>query len=65
MTTYTVTARGYGGSTTIQIELTGAGATAVAKVARAINEASEFGYGPLMHIATGEHELLWDTEADL
>lgn len=66
MTTYTVTVFGHNEDTTIRLELTGSGATAVAKVARAITaEASAQGGGTAMFIATGIHDYANETEADL
>lgn len=65
MTTYTVRVLGCDASTEVQIDLAGAGATAVAKVARAITEAATGRCGPAMFIATGTHEGITETPEDL
>lgn len=67
MSTYTITVRdGDGGATTVHADLTGAGATAVAKVARAINAAAtEIPFRPTLDIAVGAHASADETEDDL
>ncbi|WP_064059262.1 hypothetical protein [Prescottella equi] len=67
MSIYTITVRdGDGGATTVHADLTGAGATAVAKVARAINAAAiEIPFRPTLGIATGAHDSANETEVDL
>ncbi|MCA1008974.1 hypothetical protein LCL87_24960 [Rhodococcus hoagii] len=65
MSIYTITVKACDDSITIQADLTGAGAAAVAKVARAITASSSWSGQPVMYIATGAHEFADETGDDL
>lgn len=63
--TYTIRAVGCDDATTVYLPLTDDEARAVAKVARAVTDASGFACEPRLFIASGKHVQLDATDGDL